>query len=278
MTTNASAGDETRRSILALCQRLRLKELGAHIDDAVSNADSYESFLLDLLQYQANATDGRAAERRIKAAKFPYRKYIEDLDRLSLPRGMRTALPELETLKFIRDGQNVLLIGNPGTGKTHTAIALGIKACEQGYKVLFTNIPLLVTELRECTSENRLGRFQKRFASYDLVIADELGYISFDRTGSDLLFTCLSQRSMEKSIILTSNLTFERWKEVFGDAAVTGAMVDRLTFGARIIDMTGESYRLKMTMQMNGISAPQPADVGTGDVQSGDKSTGGGRR
>ena len=121
------------------------------------------------------------------------------------------------------------MTGNPGTGKTHTAIGLGIKACEQGYRVLYTTIPYLVIELKESNSKQKLRTYQKRFEKYDLIIADELGYISFDREAADLL-----------------------WDEIFGDAAITSAIVDRLTYKAYLIDMEGDSYRLRETLRNNG--------------------------
>ena len=139
------------------------------------------------------------------------------------------------------------MTGNPGTGKTHTAIGLGIKACEQGYRVLYTTIPYLVIELKESNSKQKLRTYQKRFEKYDLIIADELGYISFDREAADLLL-----RASQKSTIITSNLTFERWDEIFGDAAITSAIVDRLTYKAYLIDMEGDSYRLRETLRNNG--------------------------
>ena len=129
------------------------------------------------------------------------------------------------------------MTGNPGTGKTHTAIGLGIKACEQGYRVLYTTIPYLVIELKESNSKQKLRTYQKRFEKCDLIIADELGYISFDREAADLLFTVLS---------------LERWDEIFGDAAITSAIVDRLTYKAYLIDMEGDSYRLRETLRNNG--------------------------
>lgn len=122
-----------------------------------------------------------------------------------------------ETLEFIETGQNIILAGNPGTGKTHISIGLGIKACEAGKKVLFTTVPLLVNQLKESRSEKTLRSFENRFEKYDLVIADELGYISFDKEGSELLFTYLSLRAGRKSTIVTTNLSFERWNEIFKD-------------------------------------------------------------
>ena len=153
----------------------------------------------------------------------------------------------LKTLEFIRSGRNVILAGNAGTGKTHLATSLGIKACSEGFRVLFTTIPLLVTQLKESRSQQMLRAFGSKFAKYDLVIADELGYISFDKEGSELLFTHLSLRAGRKSTILTTNLSFERWSEIFQDPVMTAAMVDRLTHKAYLINMNGCSYRLKET-------------------------------
>ena len=220
-----------QHEILEYCSLLRLNAISEHFEEAIAGATDYEGFLHQLLRMEVDAEEERAKERKIKAANFPYRKYIEDLETDLLPEGMRNRLPELCSLDFIREGKNIIMTGNPGTGKTHTAIGLGIKACEQGYRVLYTTIPYLVTEL---------------------IIADELGYISFDREAADLLFTVLSLRASQKSTIITSNLTFERWDEIFGDAAITSAIVDRLTYKAYLIDMEGDSYRLRETLRSNG--------------------------
>ena len=169
-----------------------------------------------------------------------------------LPEEMRNRLPELCSLDFIRERKNIIMTGNPGTEKTHTAIGLGIKACEQGYRVLYTTITYLVTALKESNSKQKLCTYQKRFEKYDLIIADELGYISFDREAADLLFTVLSLRASQKSTIITSNLTFERWDEIFGDAAITSTIVDRLTYIAYLIDIEIDSYRLRETLRNNG--------------------------
>ncbi len=125
------------------------------------------------------------------------------------------------------------------------SIALALKACMAGYKVLFTTIPLLVTTLKESNSAKTLRYFENRFEKYDLVVADELGYTSFDREGTDLLFNNLSLRAARKSTIITSNLSFERWIEVFGDPTVTSAMIDRLTYKAILVDMEGDSLNIR---------------------------------
>lgn len=142
--------------------------------------------------------------------------------------------------------------GNPGTGKTHIAIGLGLKACMAGYKVFFTTIHGLLTQLRESHSERTLKQLEARFERYDLVICDEFGYVSFDKNGAELLFNHLSLRTGRKSTIITTNLGFDRWEEIFGDPVLTAALVDRLTHKAHLVNMNGDSYRLKETKRMTG--------------------------
>ncbi len=243
---------KTNADIKEYCKILRLNGIGQHFEEVAQESTDYEDFLCRLLSYELNEAEERMKQSRIRAARFPYKKYLEDLELDCLPEGLRKRLPELATLDFIRNGQNLILTGNPGTGKTHTAIGLGIKACEQGFRVLFTTVPYLVTELKECVNAKTLKAFERKFEKYDLVIADEMGYVSFDREGADLLFTNLSLRVAKKSTIITSNLTFERWDEIFGDAAITGAIVDRLTFKAILVDMEGDSYRFRETLRSNG--------------------------
>lgn len=142
------------------------------------------------------------------------------------------------------------MAGNPGTGKTHIAVGLGLKACLQGYKVLFTTIHKLLTQLRESNSERTLRQFEIKFEKYDLIICDEFGYVSFDKKGSELLFNHLSLRAGRKSTIVTTNLGFDRWEEIFGDPVLTAALVDRMTHKAFLVNMHGESYRLRETKKM----------------------------
>lgn len=176
---------------------------------------------------------------------FPQKKYLEDLVIEQLPEDTKGKVKVFSTLELIQSGQNIILVGNPGTGKTHIAVGLGIKACIEGYKVLFTTVPLLVNQLKENRSQRTLRAFENKFEKYDLVIADELGYISFDKEGSELLFTYLSLRAGRKSTIITTNLSFERWDEIFKDPVMTAATIDRLTHKSYIVNMNGNSYRLK---------------------------------
>ena len=156
----------------------------------------------------------------------------------------------LPLLCFVNCLANIRLSGNPGTGKIHMATGLGLKACAEGYKVLFTTVSRLLTQIRESHSQKMLRALENKFEKYDLVICDEFGYISFDKEGAELLFSHLSLRCGRKSTIITTNLSFERWSEIFGDPVLTAAMVDRLTHKAHIISMNGKSYRVKETKQM----------------------------
>lgn len=245
---------KTKQEIKEYCKMLKLMAVSEHFEKLITETEDMGEYLRELLALEVEREQQRAVDRRLKAAKFPYKKYIEDLEIDCLPKPMQRKLPSLITLDFIRQGQNLILTGNPGTGKTHSAIGLGIKACEAGYKVLYTTIPTLVTELKESNDQKKLRAYERKFEKYDLVIADELGYVSFDRAGADLLFNNLSMRSSTKSTIITSNLTFNRWDEVFGDPAITSAIVDRLTYKAILVDMEGDSYRLRETLKENGTS------------------------
>lgn len=217
------------------------------IDDAQNNNLDYDEFICRMLQKEYDIRQYNLVQSRIKTASFPYKKYFEDLEIDALPEDAQMKLKHLSSLKFIKDGQNVILAGNPGTGKTHIAIALGIKACLEGYKVLFATVPLFITQLKELKSTKSLRGFQNKLAKYDLVILDEFGYISSDKEGAELLFTNISIRTGCKSTIITTNLAFDRWNEILGDPVMTAALTDRLTYKSFVINMNGSSYRLKET-------------------------------
>lgn len=243
--------DLKKARIKDLAKELKLPYTSRNLDEEVKEANiknlAYEDFLLSMLENEHELRKANGVKNRIRQARFPYKKYLEDLSVDDLPQDAKDKVKTFSSLDFIETGQNIILAGNPGTGKTHMAIGIGIKACTRGYKVLFTTIPLLVNELKESRSEKTLRVFERKFEKYDLIIADELGYISFDKEASELLFTYLSLRAGRKSTIITTNLSFERWDEIFKDPVMTAAMIDRLAHKSYIVNMNGNSYRLKET-------------------------------
>jgi DNA replication protein DnaC len=186
--------------------------------------------------------------RRLKQAGFPYTKTLEELD-ISRYKGdiNKVFVNELASCKFIKECRNITMLGNPGRGKTHMAIGLGLKACSTGLDVLFKNASSLSTELSEARDNYSLGRLEKRIQRADLLILDEMGYVSFDRYQSELLFKIIADRSERGSIIITTNLSFSEWTTLFENTAMVAAMIDRLTFNSYVLDMNGESYRLAQT-------------------------------
>ena len=246
--------DTINRQITAYSKELRLpvfrrdyKELAT---EAARQGLDYEAYLVKLMEREYELRIENRKKAQIRNARFPSKMYLSDLERDQLPPGAREKLPLLERLDFIPAAQNVILSGNPGTGKTHIAIGLGLKACMQGYKVLFTTVHRLLTQLRESHSGRTLKQVEAQFEKYDLVICDEFGYVSFDKQGSELLFNHLSLRTGRKSTIITTNLGFDRWEEIFGDHVLTAALVDRVTHKAYLVNMSGDSYRLKETEKM----------------------------
>lgn len=246
---------EIREQIIHLSKELRLPVFRQDFEnlaqEAAKERSDYETFLLRLMQKEYETRGENRKREQIRLAGFPSRLHLQNLERDCLPQDAEAKLPMLERLDFIPAGQNIILAGNPGTGKTHIAIGLGIKACLQGYKVYFTTVHRLLTQIRESHSQRTLRQMEARFEKYDLVICDEFGYVSFDKEGSELLFSHLSLRAGRKSTIITTNLGFDRWEEIFGDPVLTAALVDRITHKAHLVNMNGESYRLRETKKMN---------------------------
>ena len=217
-----------------------------HYEDVIrhlGNDKSYADFLLELLKNESLQRQENNQKRRIKAAKYPYVKTIDEYDLSRLKHVKEPYIWELASCDYIDKNQNVVMIGNPGTGKTHLAIGLGMKACMNGYSVKFYTAATLATELVEASDYKRLIKLERQLASIDLLIIDELSYLSFNRHQSDLLFKVISDRSEKGSIIITTNLEFSKWTELFDNPTMVSALVDRITFRSHVLNMNGDSYR-----------------------------------
>ena len=201
-------------------------------------------YLFRLCELELLDREQRAIERRIKAAKFPVVKSLETFAFRAIPSLNKRLVLELTRAEYLDRRENVLALGNSGTGKTHLALALGLAACQKSYRVRFTTAAALVNELLEARDDKRLLRFQKQLAKQDLLIVDELGYVPLSKTGAELLFETFSQRYEQASTLVTSNLPFNEWTEIFGSERLTGALLDRLTHHVHILELNGDSYRL----------------------------------
>jgi len=237
--------------IKELTRPLQLAFIGRNfnrlVDEAAHTRMAHADFMINALVKELEQRQENRVQRRIKDAHFPYRRYLADLELDEYNDSVRREIEDLSGLEFIGEKENAILIGNSGRGKSHLAIGLGIAACLADKRVLFTNVPNLVIELKEAMSRSSVTAFRNRFVKYELVIIDELGYISFDKEGCDILFNLISNRIESGSMIITSNLAFNEWVSVFKDEHLTGALVDRVARHAHVLDMSGTSYRFKET-------------------------------
>ena len=238
-------------NIRELTVPLQLAYIGQNFDllveEATNTKMSHADFMINAFEKELEQRHGNRVQRRIKDARFPYKKYLVDLELDEYNNDVRSEVDELSCLDFIDDRENVILIANSGRGKTHLSIGLGMAACLVDKRVLFTNVPNLVLELKEAMSRSAITSFKKKFLKYDLVIIDELGYVSFDSEGCDILFNLISNRIEAGAMIITTNLEFKEWSTVFKDPHLTGALVDRVARRAHVLDMSGVSYRFKET-------------------------------
>lgn len=242
--------DSREEQIRLLARQLKIPTFANYPDilrQCKSDAD-LSDLLLELMMAESASRQENQTKRRLKAAGFPFQKTLDEFDMSQLNDSVSPVfLRELASCKFIQERKNVVMIGNPGRGKTHIAIALGIRACLQGFRVLFKNASTLSVELTEARDSYQLGKLERQLEKTDLLILDELSYLSFNRYESDLLFKVLSDRSERTSTIVTTNLPFSRWTELFENTTMVSALVDRLTFRSHILDMNGPSYRLMET-------------------------------
>jgi len=211
---------------------------------AAENVD-HLAFLLQLCELELIDRERRAADRRLKAAQFPSHKMLDSFEFPAQPSLNKLLITELLRGEYLLKRENILLVGNSGTGKTHVATALGIAACSQGKRVRFYRVTELITELLEAREERTLLRLKKQLSRLDLLILDELGYVPASKVGAELLFDVISTAYERQSVIVTTNLPFEHWTEVLGSERLTGAALDRLTHRCHILEASGESYRLQ---------------------------------
>jgi DNA replication protein DnaC len=228
---------------------------------ATENVD-HLGFLLQLCELELIAREKRSAERRLKMARFPNTKTLEDFKFEAQPSLNRVLIGELLRGEYIDKRESVIFVGNPGTGKSHLATVLGMAACQQGKKVHFWKVTELIMKLMEAREERVLTRMKTQLAKLDLMILDELGYVPTSKLGSELLFDVISTAYERTSVIVTTNLPFEQWPEVLGSERLTGAVLDRLTHRCHILESNGESYRLKDARRRVGkkASAKTPAE------------------
>lgn len=256
--------DAVREQIRIYAKLLKIPTFNTY-EQVIKHAevdDNFSTMLLCLMKREYEQRQENQNIRRLKQAEFPYTKTLEELD-LEQYSGKLSDffVRELASCQYIKDRKNVVMFGNPGRGKTHMAIGLGLKACEAGMKVLFKNAATLSTELSEARDNFVLGKLEKRLQRADLLILDEMGYVSFDKNKSELLFRVVAERSEKGSIIVTTNLPFSEWTGMFASTALVAALIDRLTFRSYLLDMNGISYRLEQSreMQRGGKQKGNPA-------------------
>ena len=249
-----------------------LREYDKVAREAASEGIDHTAYLLRLVELELIDRERRVVERRIRQARFPAVKSLDTFDFVAIPSLNKMLVLELARCEYILRRDNIIALGNSGTGKTHIGLSLGLAACQKGFSVAFTTAAGLVHQLMEARDERRLLKLQRDLAAVKLLIIDELGYVPLSTTGAELLFEVFSQRYERGSTIVTSNLPFEEWTSVFGVERLTGALLDRLTHHVHILSMNGESYRLTQSAHRRKLAATddqstaEAIDPNTGEI------------
>ena len=226
-----------------------IRNLQSHLRQAKQDKLDYDEFLLNLTEAEVQVRKENGCKRRLRDAKFPLLKPLETFD-FEAATGLDARLiKELSSCEYVDKSRNVILMGKSGTGKTHLATGLGMEACKHGIRTRFVTGCALANELIEARDEKILARAVKRYAGYGLLIIDELGYVPFSKEGAQLIFQILAERHERKPVMITTNMGFGDWTQIFGDPSMTAALLDRVTHKAHVINCTWESYRLKQTLK-----------------------------
>jgi len=244
--------------IKSYLKRLRLPVIAQSYSrlakEAAANNQSFPDYLLALLEGEVQQREDNAQKLRLAKARFPVVKTLDTFEFSAIPSINKALVVELSRGGYIQRKENVIFIGSYGTGKTHLATSLGVCACRQGKRVRFYTAINLINELLEAQAQLRLSKLETHLSKFDLIVLDELGFIPFSKEGAEALFGFLSARYERGSLIVTTNLEFSRWKEIFGDEALTGALLDRLTHHCHIVDMSGDSYRFKESLKQKELA------------------------
>jgi DNA replication protein DnaC len=226
-----------------------IRNLEALIRQAKQEKLSYEEFLLNLSEAEVQVRQENGCKRRLREAKFPILKPMETFKFDAAPELDVRLMKELSDCDYVKKNRNIIFVGKSGTGKTHLATALGMEACKHAIRTRFVTGCGLANELIEARDEKVLGRTVKRYAGYGLLIIDELGYVPFSKEGAQLIFQILAERHERKPVIITTNMGFGDWTQIFGDPSMTAALLDRVTHKAHVINCSWDSYRLKETLK-----------------------------
>jgi len=244
------ANDLLLRSYL---KRLRLPVVAQNYvrlsSEAAANNQTFPEYLLALIEGEIVQREENTQKLRISKARFPVMKTLDSFEFSVIPSLNKPLVLELSRGNYIEKRENIIFMGSYGTGKTHLAISLGISACRLGKRVRFCTAAGLINDLLEAQAQFRLAKLEASLARYEVIVLDELGFVPFTKEGAEALFTFCSGRYERGSLIITTNLDFARWKEIFGDEALTGALLDRLTHRCHIIEMNGDSYRFKENLK-----------------------------
>jgi len=226
--------------------------LDSYAKQAASSSMSYVDFLGGLVSEEVIRKEQRSVQNRIKSARFPVLKSLDDFDYSFQPSIDKKKVGELSNLRFIDNKENILFLGPSGVGKTHLATSLGVRACESGYKVLFTTLNDMVSVLMASMADNSFPSKLRQFVQPSLLIVDEVGYLPVSKEGANFLFQVVAKRYETGSIILTSNKSFADWGEVLGDSVIAAAVLDRLLHHSTVFNVRGDSYRLREKKKLMG--------------------------